>query len=194
MRQSSLLRDLLSCAIRILPLVLAGVPLVPLVPAQHIESHRHIHSGGNAGRLFPAGTVNGAVGEPIPDTVAYRLFLTAATEHPESKVDEKARQRALLSQARWSEAELHAAAAVLSDYRSALEALAQSFNARVSAGAAQIEDLNTAQASLVAATRLRLAAFLSPASLTGLDRLVQSEKRKMKIVPFPAGMGGGPKP
>lgn len=124
----------------------------------------------------PAATTDGAVNpEQIPDSIAFALFLDAASEQPNSKIDEKARQRAFLTAAGGlSEQELAAAATILSQFQIQVTVLRSSAQPTTNQGLADHE-------SLVTATMNALATSLSQATMTRLYQFIQSEKRKMKI-------------
>jgi hypothetical protein len=120
--------------------------------------------------------------------VAYRLFLNAACEQPQSKLDEKARQRAMLFRALLSEAELTATAGILAGYQQQMMVLEQSWNAAVAAGEtpnASTQNFPAQRDAIVAAAKAALAASLSAPGMARLDQLIQSEKRHMKVVPYP---------
>ena len=133
----------------------------------------------------------------ISDAVAYHLFLSAACEQPQSKLDEKARQRAILSRAQLAEPELAAMAGILAGYHQQMAVLDQSFSSTAAAGERPraAADYAAQRDAIVTSTRAALAAQLSAGSMARLHQLVQSEKRYMKVIPFPTSPDAeGPQP
>ena len=122
----------------------------------------------------------------IPDATAYRLFFNVASEQPGARTNEQKRQRAMLSRAQLSEQELENAALILSQYREQISDLENAWNAAVASKTSSGQDFAGQQNSIVSAARSELAAVLSPAGMARLDQLVQFEKRRMKIAPFPS--------
>jgi hypothetical protein len=150
--------------------------------AQH--QHVHVQPAGN----LPAGTIDGSVSpQLITDAVAYRLFFNAACEQPQS-ANEDARQRAMLARAHLSDAELTTVSGILTDYRQQMNALEQAWSAATAGGHtpnAATQNFPAQRDEIVTATKAALAARLSAQGLIKLDQVIQSEKRHMKVVPYP---------
>lgn len=120
-------------------------------------------------------TVDGSVTpDKIPDSIAYRMFLAAASLNPNSTIGEKARQQAFLSAAGLTAEEIGPAAVVLAQFQQQLMAINQ---ASLSSA-----DQSSRLDALVATTNAALAAALSPGSMTRLTKFIQSEKRKIRFV------------
>jgi hypothetical protein len=140
--------------------------------------------------ILPPGTIDGSVTpELIPDSTASWLFFTAASVKPNRSVNEQARQRALLAGAGLSHEDMIQVATILAEFRDQMTSLEQSYDTAMQAAQASHSvaelDFTSQRDAVVSATRTVLAAKLSPGALKRLDRLIQSEKRRMKIVPFP---------
>jgi len=162
---------------------------LPICFAQHHNVHVRGTSPQSSGSILPPGTIDGSANpELIPDVIAYRIFLSAACQQPNSPIDEKARQAAMLSQARLSPAELVAAVSILANYQQQMSALEQAYNAAVAAksNAAIRSGFAAQRDAIVTATKGALAGSLSGPAMARFDQLIQSEKRRMKLMPFPA--------
>ncbi|MGA3077046.1 MAG: hypothetical protein ABSG56_25610 [Bryobacteraceae bacterium] len=106
----------------------------------------------------------------------------------QSTLDEKARQRAILSRAQLSETELAAVVGILAGYQQQMGAIEGSWNAAVAAGEtpnAATQNFPAQRDAIVTAARAALAASLSAQGMARLDQLIQSEKGHMKVVPYP---------
>jgi hypothetical protein len=99
----------------------------------------------------------------------------------------------MLSQAHLSAAELAVIVDILAGYQQQMTALEKAYNAAVAAALAArsastdwaLKDFPAQRDAIVTGTKVALAARLSAPAMARLDQLVQSEKRRMKIVPFP---------
>ena len=130
-----------------------------------------------------AGGVDGAVTpELIPDAAAYSLFLSTAAEPLGATAEQTRRQRAKLGRAQLSEPDLLAMAPILATFQQQQQVLEQSFRA----GASPVADVDSLRAQLVANTRAALKSAITPDGLARLDALIQMEKRRMAIYPYPA--------
>lgn len=160
---------------------------LPVCFAQH--QHAQPRGAGNSAAGLPPGTIDGSVTpQLITDAVAYRLFLNAACQQPQSTLDEKARQRAILSRAQLSETELAAVVGILAGYQQQMGVIEGSWNAAVAAGEtpnAATQNFPAQRDAIVTAARAALAASLSAQGMARLDQLIQSEKGHMKVVPYP---------
>ena len=175
------------------PLITLASKLIPISLFFSIcfAQHQHVHplSSANGQNNLPPGTIDGALTpQLISDAVAYRLFLNAACEQPQSKLDEKGRQRAMLSRARLTEAEITAVASILAGYHRQIADVERAWNSavadpKVASSAAQ--NFSAQRDALVTATKASLALQLSLGGMHRLDQLIQSEKRNMKVVPYP---------
>ncbi len=155
-----------------------------------LAQHQHVHPQTSGAGKLPPGTIDGSVTpQLITDAVAYKLFLDAACEQPQSTLDERARQRAMLARARLSETELTAAARILAGYQQQMIVLEKDYNAAAASGppsSAVALGFSGQRDAIVTATRAALATQVSAPGMARLDQLIQSEKRHMKVVPYPS--------
>lgn len=176
---SSTTRRLPVCATLATLSLSLSLSLVSSLPAQHKHAEARVVEG-TGGAILPPGTIDGSVtADLIPDDTAYRIFLSAASRQPMSPIDELSRQRAMLSRARLSENDFGEFAAIVADFQAKMEALDHSSHSPAI-------DPAVSHNSILMAARNQLATRLSAEGLSNLHRLIQVEKRRMKIVPFPA--------
>ena len=141
--------------------------------------------------ILPPGTIDGSkTPELIPDATAYRLFFAAISEPSIKTSREAERERVKLLPAELTPEDLQVVIAVLDsffDQKRDLELRYKKLRSGVSTAAkANIEQaLSTERDALVSNTRDTLSSRLSIEGLLKLDRLVQREKARMIMAPFP---------
>jgi hypothetical protein len=124
--------------------------------------------------------------EMIQDREAFRLFFLAAATDANPTLDERGRQRAMLSLAQFSEEELAIASTVLSEYKRQCEAAIQNYNDAVALARSpeQFPDGKKLVAELDAltlASKTKLESSISGDSSRRLYAHVQGEKSKMRV-------------
>jgi len=124
--------------------------------------------------------------EMIQDREAFRLFFLAAATDANPMPEEKERQRAILSSARFSEEELAISSTVLADFKRQYDAAVQKYNDAVASARSpkQFPDGKQLVAELDAlalAAKAKLESSISGDSSRRLYAQVQGEKSKMRV-------------
>jgi hypothetical protein len=141
----------------------------------------HIHDA------TPANIIDGSAHpEMIQDREAFRLFFLAVATDANPMPEEKERQRAMLSPARFSEEEFAISGAILADFKKQYEAAVQKYNDNVASARSpkQLPDGKQLVAELDALTlaaKTKLESSISGDSSRRLYAYVQGEKSKMRV-------------
>ena len=131
-----------------------------------------------------AGGIDGSVTpELIPDSTAYRLFMNAVAEPAGATPEQIARQRAKLSRAFLSEADLNQVFPIFANYQQQRQNLTQTYQTASALRTTQAYE--SQRDAITTATVAQLKAALSADGMTRLEDLIQGEKRHMTIAPFP---------
>jgi hypothetical protein len=125
--------------------------------------------------------------ELIPDAVAFRMFLIAASASPNPTQDEIDRQSAYLSRIGLNDSDKAQAVALLASFKSQYKALIDNYNLQATAAQLRGEAIDQTlflqqRDDLVATTRASLTRALSADGGKKFEAHVQGEKSKMKTV------------
>jgi hypothetical protein len=168
---------------RLIVSAVAGLSVLPLILARDHRSPKPnpqtTQTTTSTLEIIPIGTIDGSQ-TPwlIPDSVAYSLFFETVAEPPEPTDDQVRRQRSRLIHAELDDADYQKVVSALSNFKLQRIALDLKY-----ANSSDGDGYKAENSALLANTIQELRIGLSAKGMTGLDALIQYEKRNMKIAP-----------
>jgi hypothetical protein len=126
--------------------------------------------------------------ELIPDSLAYRLYLTAVAIDQYATEDAQKKQHAHLMKTGLRETDKQTLISILADFKSKYEALVNSYNESAKAAltrneTADVQGLLKKLDELVQSTRDSISARLTSKGAAQLHSFVMIEKQNMKVLP-----------
>ncbi len=165
--------------------LLVVVFLFAVFPVNTLAQHQHSASSLASSNVSEsdAEMIDGSEHpELVPDAVAYRLYLVVVSEAPNPTDEQRNRQNAHLSKVGLGKSDLQSVVTVLTAFKVQYGQLIANYNAAAEVGATvDIKAFLSQRDGLVQATRDRLKALLTPEAMARLDRVVQNEKKQMRV-------------